>query len=68
MSGEVGQPFVGSRIASFSLRINIASCINFVAYLFASFVFVCVCVPSGVMHINVPNNKRHFFIAEEVRD
>ena len=31
-------------------------------------VFVCVRIPSGVMHINVPNNKRHFVVAEEVHD
>ena len=25
-------------------------------------------MPSGVMHINIPNNKRNFVVAEEVRD
>ena len=25
-------------------------------------------IPSGVMCINITNNKRHFFVAEEVRD
>ena len=32
--------------------------------MFASFVFVCVRIPSGV----IPNNKRHFVVAEDVRD
>ena len=42
-------------------------CIDFVGKLFASFVFVCVHVPSGVMRISIPNNKRHFVVAEEMR-
>ena len=33
-----------------------------------SFIFVCVRIPSGVMRINISNNKRHFVVAEEVRD
>ena len=36
--------------------------------MFASFVFVCVRIQSGVMRFNIPNNKRHFDVAEEVRD
>ena len=31
-----------------------------------SFVLVCVHTLSGVMHINITNNKRHFVIADEV--
>ena len=29
---------------------------------------VCVRIPSGVMHITLTNNKRHFIVSEEVRD
>ena len=30
--------------------------------------FVCVRIPSGVMRINITNNKRHFVATEEVHD
>ena len=36
--------------------------------MFASFVFICVRIPSGMMRINIPNSKRHLFVAEEMRD
>ena len=36
--------------------------------MFAFFVFVCVRILSGVMCINISNNKRHFVVAVEVRD
>ena len=36
--------------------------------MFASFIFACVRISSGVMRINIPNNKRHFVVAEELRD
>ena len=68
ISGEVDKPFVGSRVASFQLRmvqsaisISPASCSPLSS-------FVCVRIPSGMMHINIPNNRRHFVVAEEVRD
>ena len=36
--------------------------------MFASFVIVCVRIPSSVMQIDISINKRHLFVAEEVRD
>ena len=36
--------------------------------MFASYVIVCFRIPSGVMRINIPNNKRYVVVDEEVRD
>ena len=47
---------------------GVVDCIDFDDYLFASFVFVCFRMPSGVMRINIPNSNRYFIVAEAVRD
>ena len=65
MSGEVDRPFVGSRILVMN---DVVGCINFFGLLFASFIFVCVRIKSGVMSINIPKNKRQYVVAEKVRD
>ena len=45
---------------------GVVGCVDFVGWPFSSFVFVSVRIPSGVMRINIPNNKRHFDVAEKV--
>ena len=66
LSGEADRPFVGSRVALFSLRMVFSAVSTLLARclpLPSSFVFV-----PGVMRINIPQNKRHFVVAEEMRD
>ena len=46
---------------------DVVGCIDFFGLLFASFVFVCVRIQCEVMSINIPNNKRQYVVAEEVR-
>ena len=67
MSSEVDLPFIGSRVVSFSLRMA-WSAVSISLAICSHLIFVWVRIPSGVMPINFINNKRHFVVAEEVRD